>query len=663
MLKKLILIASLFSTLALAASPPTNVEQAYNEIRNQGVNPGAEQGKSGWMVSGGSGTFQIDTDATHARDGKQSFMLSGFGSGVFWEMQAALTMPQAQSCTAKIYYYGGDANWSFQVYDMSGNLLGSQTLATQTSYTTAIVPFQCTAPSSGAYIALQALAATPAAIHVDSTFLGETPLAQVSQATYVGGVIVPSGCAFDQSGSGGYADMTNVGSCSGFALVGQAASFDAAGNGSVTFNNLPPGEYMASFQGTCNRGNASTNDAKFVTTDGSSFGTAFDLGTGAQVGGFTMTVPCILYAHFTYSGAANRNFKVQVNPSASDNFTINQTGGISGEFFSLYRYPSASDLAVRADTQNWLVDAIELTSSTTNLGTSSVGSQSTVVDSGGTVAFTINPTSTVAVQVPCSGGNPSTGTSCSSGNPEFGVAPYIPSTGKVLACVDFDLETGSVSAGTVAENFWLVQTNDASETPIGGNTHFRVGNNGQSGATPNFTQVFPYHMCEVISIGSVGKTNFKLQYISTLSGSTAQNSIIGSHWIVRPYTQNVTAPVLVGGVRGPEAGVPWLVRGNIFCGPSSGINVNYGNSVASVSNINTPDGSCLVSFSSGVFTDNPVCTANKITDGNGGSSGTVDEIRVSPGMNTLTTKCFTGNGAIQVACSQYSYEFLCTGQH
>lgn len=584
MLKKLILIASLFSTLALAASPPTNVEQAYNEIRNQGVNPGAEQGKSGWMVSGGSGTFQIDTDATHARDGKQSFMLSGFGSGVFWEMQAALTMPQAQSCTAKIYYYGGDANWAFQVYDMSGNLLGSQTLATQTSYTTAIVPFQCTAPSSGAYIALQALASTPAAIHVDSTFLGETPLAQISQATYVGGVIVPSGCTFDQSGSGGYADMTNVGSCSGFALVGQAASFDAVGNGSVTFNNLPPGEYMASFQGTCNRGNASTNDAKFVTTDGSSFGTAFDLGTGAQVGGFTMTIPCILYAHFTYSGAANRNFKVQVNPSASDNFTISQIGGISGEFFSLYRYPSSSQIAVSSDLTpgNWS------------------GGQG--IASGWSVSST-TPADFSAGSGIVTNQITSRNISCGSAGTDAGISCTLPRTGHYQVCGSANMQTAS----SVSEHLQLV---DGSGTTIQPDTQFI----GLTTATPNATVCGQYN---AVSVGSPIEFKFKGWSLDGSALSFYSNAI---SWTVIELDAPMPAPILVGAITAPNGSTERMARVIFSDGASNPcssspctIDDQSGSWVSSVVRAST--GTYNVTFNSGIFSGRPTCTANTTTGG------------------------------------------------
>jgi len=144
---------------------------SQENLRNVNIqgNPGFESGTSKWTASGG--TFSTTTLA-----------FVGNKSGT-WDASAAsqtlcgdqVTIPdglQGQTCYARTFYKGGDANLKLTAYDGTTNV-ASKVLAVQSSWTEFGYPFQC--PSSGTLSICLESTADAALVDIDQVFLGLMP--------------------------------------------------------------------------------------------------------------------------------------------------------------------------------------------------------------------------------------------------------------------------------------------------------------------------------------------------------------------------------------------------------------------------------------------------------------------------------------------------------
>lgn len=493
----------------------------------------------GWTNTGG--TFASVSSGSNLLVGKKSatFLASASTQSVQSSLYAIPNGLVGQACAASMMYKGGDIGLTFQVVDNSSNILASQVIQASTNATTIALPFVC--PSSGSVRVKILSGATAALIAFDQMFLGSNALISTSQASYVGGVFMPGACfgTATPTTATPMVDLT-FSSCGGYTLLGQATAFADSGNGAVTFSNLPPGEYLAQWTGDCNRGTASSTTAYFAETDGTNFGPAVTMNLAPT---YTSSTGCVMTGHFSYQTAGTRSFKVQVGASSSEtvNFGVNVQ---PSENFSLYRFPSQSEIAVRPETINWLVDVTQ-DAATFQLGVLTVASQTEITDTGSTLATTANGAS-LPVQVPCSGTNPSTGITCSSGTPDAGVVFNLPAAGSVLACASFNHYLGSGGSTTVFTTYEVVETPNNSQTIL---QHGRDVQTHSVGSNTANTIVGGEALqnCGIFNFTSAGQKTLRLFYNQTVSGPIATNSSMDApvHWKIRPLTQNVPAPVLV----------------------------------------------------------------------------------------------------------------------
>lgn len=125
-MKKFLLSLLLLSTAAFGAL--TDVDKAFYSEKNLLPNPGFESGKSGWVSS--SATFSATTTAANVLHGVASGSILITSNGGYVRSKT-VAVPQGlynQACEASVYYRGGDALATLEVYNRDNTLLGSQVL-------------------------------------------------------------------------------------------------------------------------------------------------------------------------------------------------------------------------------------------------------------------------------------------------------------------------------------------------------------------------------------------------------------------------------------------------------------------------------------------------------------------------------------------------------
>lgn len=562
----------------------------------------------GWGNTGG--TFSSVTSGANLLIGKRSatFLASASGQSVqssFYLIPNGLT---GQACAASMMYKGGDVGLTFQVVDNSSNVLASQVLQNSPSATIVSLPFLC--PSSGS-VRVKVLSSSSATlIALDQMFLGQNTLIALSQASYVGGV--SGNCTFSTSATS-LSDMSST--CSSSSLIGSATSFASAGNGSVSFANLPPGEYVATWTGSCSSGNQ--NSASFIETDGTTTSSEF-VTYGGGVGSGPILSPCTIETHFSYLTAGTQTFKMQGAAGAG---TINFTNTTPSEFFSLYRYPSQSEQAVRPETINWNVQLAN-TLGFPILSTGNVSSN-TLINGASTSASGASYGSLAALS-PCSGTNsPVTpGGTCSSNNASVGVVYSQPAAAAVQVCVNLTVNHTTPANTEYQQTFVIEQTSPVDDSVVL-QTSSNVGQNYFQTSTLGETANQNVNVCQIFNIAAAGQTAFRLGYQQQQTTGTAStldivqdNSFAGrsTYWSIRPVTQSVPAPVLVGSVIQDSGGVQKIVNTSFSDGAggtcvSSPCTITYQNT-AGITVTRAGAGDYTINFAAGTFSLTPFCTCN-----------------------------------------------------
>lgn len=179
-MKKFLLSLLLLSTAAFGAL--TEVDKSFYSEKNLLPNPGFESGKSGWVSS--SATFSATTTAANVLHGAASgsILITSNGGYVRSKTVAIPVGLYNQACEASVYYRGGDALATLEVYNRDNTLLGSQVLAAQTIPGVASAFFPCPTAAEVAgdadkgfvYTQIkQTTAGTHAVLYADNWYLGK----------------------------------------------------------------------------------------------------------------------------------------------------------------------------------------------------------------------------------------------------------------------------------------------------------------------------------------------------------------------------------------------------------------------------------------------------------------------------------------------------------
>lgn len=584
-------------------------------------NPGFETGiTQGWTHTGG----------TYAAVSSGSNLLVGTGSATFQSTASAQSVQSTaysvpnglagNSCAASILFKGGSSAYILEAVDGSANILASKTLYTSSTATTASISFLC--PSSGTVQLKIVSVSSGAVIALDQMFLGQNTLIQVSQASVLG-TVNSATCALAAS-SGTGTPMTQTGtSCNAYTTTG-AATFNP--NDGSTIITGPPGDYVVTYNGTCEANVSSGNDAAFYLVDEMSTISPVIRMTAASSG--NLGQGCVITGIFHYTTAATHTFMLQTRNTAALADTFYQSAfGSQGDFVTVMHYPSQSQLAVAPDTINWNVEFYQTTTTGNNLGTGSLTSLSVIADAN--LASVNLPQGSLPGQVPCSA-SPSTGLTCSSGTAEIGVAASLPSSGKVEVCATFtDPQSfGSAGPSSIFDDFYIIETADASDTQIQGlsppNFNGEVESSVNAASGVEYTSIS--HICQRFNVPNSGKHVYKLALTSAIQGSGLAHNIPFTQWNIHPVTQNVPAPVFVGSYSSSSSGALRMESAEINCSASPGAVQNNGSWISGVTQVAT--GSCAVVFSK-TFNATPVCVGTVHNDSSPAHTVSFDGIQTT----------------------------------
>lgn len=558
-MKKLIASILILSFLPLQGFGAfTNSDRAEFTGRNllADKNPGAENGKAGWTLS--AGTFTASTSSP--LEGGASFVWDATATSQTFT-GTAVTIPEGWKgqngvVSCRFQCASGTCTHTLTAWDGSANIISPVTI-TSATVGAPRTSVNFTFPQSGTIAPRVTSAAVEPSLKTDSCIIGlasDINLSQVNQASLVGTASFANtaSCTWSRT-SATLGEASTTAACPGPTIetnVGpgtiQTTDTDLP---RVTVNSLPPGTYWVSYDGTASIATSAQEGAMAINDGTTTFGT-----TGMQwaVGG----------AHFhvegavTYTATANVTFKLYLSSTANA-VSISNNGNNEATHFTIMRFPTTSEMAYRPEIYNWRVDAT-INGANANLGTVDVASYTGIEDSGLTLANNTSTTGNVlTAQIPCSSTNAPTGTTCAAGNESLGVSFTLPAIGDVEACAQFTHFSKAGATGDVAASFELVETPNNAQTVSQAGKH-----QSQSGvSTASTSGSFPHSQCGIFSFTSAGQKTIRLFYQQDITATVTNNLILGVdsglqpnnvRWTVRPVTQGVPNPVLVGGVSIPQ---------------------------------------------------------------------------------------------------------------
>jgi hypothetical protein len=558
MKKTLLALALLLSLSPNAWSALSEADRSIQTFRNLLTNPGAELGKAGWAVS--TGSFAAST--TTPLEGGASFTWdAGAASETF--TSTAVAIPEGWKghngvVSCKFQCASGTCTHTLTAYDGSNNLISPATITSATSgapRSSANFIF----PSSGSVSLRVSSAANEPSVKIDSCYIALAEglnVQNVSQASNYGTMAISNAasCSWSTT-STSYANYSANASCPSPVVTGNLGTTGGKIPG-VTATNVPPGTYfvVARFGGS--KTGAGDQQVAWRMSDGTTNTQGFAYYIGVTSGGWI--TPVTLTGTFTYTSTQSSvTWQVQGEVGgASTTNTIN--GGTTDTYqyqMEVYRYPNSTDLAYKPEQLNWKVDA-SIAGADVSLGTSA---QTAYVEmTNGSLTLTNNTTSgnnVLTAQIACASGTASTGTTCSV-NESNGVVFTLPIAGDVEACASFSHFVDLGATGTVNATFQIVETTNTSSAVV------QEGKDRPSdrNSTASTSLVFPHKVCGTFNFSSAGQKTLRLEYEQSIAATVNTNSIRGDadvnngqrdiHWTVRPLSQNVVYPVLVGGVKG-----------------------------------------------------------------------------------------------------------------
>ncbi len=559
----------------------------------------------GFEITGSLSSYWTATGGTLAEVTSGSNLLIGGGSATYQATASSQSMQSSlyaipnglkgANCSASMLYLGADTNYFFTVSNGSSTI-ASQQLTAVSSPTPLTLTFQC--PTSGSLQIEIVSIASGAIMALDQMFLGQnTNISSISQASLWAASTVNCGSGWTATGSssGAFSPQT----CT-YANQGNAQT-PSTGVPGMLISSLPPAHYVLEYTGYVT---ATGNSNQFTVGNGSSNYTLLN-GDSDQATVYTTGTtyfPTVRVAFDVATGLSNQTVQMMYSIGASGTVSFGNEGT-----FKLYRYPNQSQMAVNPNTINWIVDANQANTSGSIALASGVVSGIDFISDATTQMYQ-NPGSQ-AVQQPCSA-NPPVGpqTNCASSTNEVGIIFNVPSAGTVQACAYFTWG-GSSTAG-VEPIFTLVQTGLQNDSIVQtSNTNLASGITATNG-------ISPFSLCGPMTFTSAGPVALKLVYTQAGSG-TITSEIFSSrasavfediHWVIKPITQNVPAPILVGSVNSSASGSEVLNRAQIAaCGSDPCTINNQSGSWLTAVNRNSA-GNYTAHIASGTFSAAPTCT-------------------------------------------------------
>lgn len=667
MMNKKTLFALLVSLMAIPAMGliKESDRQTISVPRNLLSNPGAENGLAGWE---GTGSSSLTLDTSTPLDGNASFVWDPSASGEFFRPKN-LTIPVPEGLKGKWCSVEMEYKWSGGTFDEirleahDGTNLLSYTSLNPTQSSPPSLPeaafFTC--PLSGnVHFRLESFA-DAAAITVDALYLS-SPTRQKDQANaevaFSGGYDATGSCVWSRTNTANGAFGTTA-ACPAITtdISAPGVIVDSSDDDlpTLVFTSLPPGDYNLVWRFIGVIASAGQN-ATWVLRDTTN---SADLDyTGGSSWGANENQSMVLMATFTQTVDGPRAFELYGSAASG---AVNVSATTASSFASdnkitLTRYPTGSHKSVSFDKANWFVDA-NIGGGNIDLGSST---QASLIAPNNSTLTLVKNSGSAPVGISCSSTNDNAigDTTCSSGNEEAGIVFEPPYAGEAEVCYQFTHYINTnLSTDDITVNWRIVNTDNGSQTVPGDSS--RVGQAMVASGHENFTEssMKPVHLCSKLKFLSAQKQTVRLMYTQVINGTPDFNIIT---YLSSQREVNVTVRMLSqsrGGINfdnSVSTSNKDGLRSNIAeinCDVGSSILQNPGGWIDSVSNISSGD--CSVTFTAGVFANDPIC---QITGTPGGVSVSMSFSSTGATTSGVSSVCNVLGGA---DCTAIDYYLTC----
>lgn len=569
-----LVLAQLTPAAAFAVDVPERQElDSINLLAKK--NPGFENGKTNWTASSAP-TFTL------ASSGGNLFS-PGARTAVFDASAAGQTLCSAlvpvgsfQNAAAGIYTKTTATDYKLQVRDGSAVVLSEVTIAASSVFLKSGLTLLM--PSSGTIRVCLVSQSNAAAIASDNAFLGESKTIQLSQASHFGGIKITDGSGADctwNTTSGSFADYAVATGCN-YAVTGNAVA-PSTQLPAIKFESMPEGEYYFVGKGTfrCSRAGGDTADCQMQFHDGTSgldvqgqYGAGLGLTSSHSGNGQIL-------GHLSLSSASGpKTIALQARLVAASLQFISPVGDEDLKI-DVYYFPSHSRTAA--------------TFATTAMSWAGYDTGTTALTSITEDDFPGGPSTLTELS------NRNMGTVSASATGK-GITWTPSEIGKWKVCA-----SGHVNTSAATASGSVVLTN-SSNTHLG--TEQLFSQQVAGGSTP-------YHRCATVDIASAGTP-----YTVKLRGYVNSGSLDASastDWTIENLDQGKNAPVILGGVVTPSAGVMNIASVS-FAGNLAGTAVcNSDPCVLRQANgitaVNWASGAnYTIHFAPGTFSAPPICT-------------------------------------------------------
>jgi hypothetical protein len=137
---------------------------------------------------------------------------------------------------------------------------------------------------------------------------------------------------------------------------------------------------------------------------------------------------------------------------------------------------------------------------------------------------------------------------------------------------------------------------------------------------------------------------------------TTGSNVSSIRWRIKPIDQQIPAPLLVGAVTAPYAGVTHTAVAKLNCDSGSSIISQLGSWVSSIGNVST--GACAVTITAGTFSSAPYCNATATGNtGAGLDNGLIMNVDATS-ATAVSVDCETDASN---ACTSFDFILTCTG--
>ena len=591
-------------------------------------NPEFESGISqGWTNSGGS----------WAAASSGSNLLYGKGSGVFnsstgsqYVRSDAYTLPagltdSGRTCMVRMYYKGGDANYTLRALDGSNTIItgSSVTLAAASSTTSIFQTFPC--PTSGSMKLEVVSTGDGAELAIDRMYLGEMDLLQqVSQASFYGSAawVATASCSWTLTSTSftSYSADSDCTTPGGSSLKGNAVA-PSTKIPAIRFQNLPPGKYFLVATGYFTQ-NSNTNQSVWRFYDGSTASTeetpVYSSGTAVVTG----TVMGTLEYTTTQS-----DITIQIQGKGSGSNATEIINTAQPLVINVFRYPTSTDTVFRPDqvANSWS----GYHDSTCSWSVASATVQDPSADSTCGFSERVN-------------NNFGTVTSRLSGSDKLPGIVFTPSRpGTYYVCATIGAYNSSSSAEFKAR-FWDGTTAiDGQDWTSGSASTIKV----------------PIPLCGLYKATSTSSVTLSVQIAAstgTASISAANPTSAAIAWTIYQIDQKLPAPILVGGVTSDSTGgIEKICRATIAegaaCSSSPCTITRQSGCLSSVTRSGT--GQYTANFVGSAFSAAPSCV---ILPGTG-----ANEAQVPSAITTSALALgFSNNGS---SADAQNFQIICVG--